>query len=199
MYPYCAIFHAGAVVPSCSRLLQLLTGPGDGEPAVGLFAGLRRPEGVVSPVLCGSSTGRAPWNDEQLLLMEAPRPRRPVGDAYPDACGLKPPPPARFLGPMGSGKRLGSASWAALLNAPRHCMTCAGSFCSYRSTVRNMSCWCRLNGGAWQARRKCEMFSIWTKGMADCLNLMPGGGAPRLMSLRSTGQGVSNRCNVVMI
>src|SRR5690242_6627562 len=27
------------------------------------------------------------------------------------------------------------------------------------------------------------MFSIWTKGIADCLNLMPGGGMARLTSL----------------
>lgn len=32
------------------------------------------------------------------------------------------------------------------------------------------------------------MFSIWTKGIADFLNLTPGGGTARLMSLRVTCQ-----------
>jgi hypothetical protein len=40
-----------------------------------------------------------------------------------------------------------------------------------------------FSGGDSQARRKCEMFSIWTKGMADLLNLSPGTGRVRLASL----------------
>ena len=41
-------------------------------------------------------------------------------------------------------------------------------------------------GGCWQARRKWEMFSIWTKGMVDSLKRTPGGAA-RLMSLQVRG------------
>jgi hypothetical protein len=92
------------------------------------------------------------------------------------------------LPPMAVGKLPGFAPLAALLNAPMHCRTCVGSFCSYRSTVRNVSCWWRFSGGAWHARRKCDMFSIWTKGMGDFLNLIPGGGTARLMSLHTACQ-----------
>jgi hypothetical protein len=49
--------------------------------------------------------------------------------------------------------------------------------------VRKTSWSGRLRGGDWQARRKCEMFSIWIKGIADFLNLTPGEGIARFTSL----------------
>lgn len=52
-----------------------------------------------------------------------------------------------------------------------------------------------LSGGDWQARRKCEIFSIWTKGMADFLNLTPGGPVAKLTSLQMMG--VSNAGSIV--
>lgn len=88
---------------------------------------------------------------------------------------------------MAVGKAEGLAKLAARLKAPRHCSTWAGSLDSYRSTVRNMSCSCKLSGGALQARRKWEIFSIWTKGMEEVLNLTPGGGRARLTSLYRRG------------
>jgi hypothetical protein len=41
-----------------------------------------------------------------------------------------------------------------------------------------------LSGGISQAFRKCEMFSICMNGIADFLNLTPGLGTARLMSLQ---------------
>jgi len=49
--------------------------------------------------------------------------------------------------------------------------------------VRKRSCAGMLRGGISQARRKCEMFSICINGIADFLNLTPGVGTARLMSL----------------
>ena len=74
-----------------------------------------------------------------------------------------------LLTPMARGNLSGFIMFALLLNAPIHCTTCAGSLASYKSTVRNTSCGGRFRGVAWHARRKWEMFSIWTKGMEDCL------------------------------
>ena len=61
MYPYWAMFQAGAVAPSCSFLLQLLTAGGGGlEPAWdGGLLGLHRPE-LESPVLDGARDGPLP-------------------------------------------------------------------------------------------------------------------------------------------
>jgi hypothetical protein len=52
------MFQAGEVAPSCAFLLQLVTGPGELEPFVGLFVGLHRPD-PDSPVLEGK-TGLVP-------------------------------------------------------------------------------------------------------------------------------------------
>jgi hypothetical protein len=81
------------------------------------------------------------------------------------------------------GKLEGLTLLATRLNALRHCSTWAGSLDSYRSTVRKRSCAGMLSGGISQARRKCEMFSICMKGMLDFLNLTPGLGTARLISL----------------
>ena len=96
-------------------------------------------------------------------------------------CGLTTPPLA--FGPITEGNFDGCTLLATRLNALMHWSTCAGSFCSNRSTVRKTSCGCRLRGGAWQARRKCEIFSICTNGILDGLYLTPGGGIATLMSL----------------
>lgn len=49
--------------------------------------------------------------------------------------------------------------------------------------MRKRSCAGMFSGGISQALRKWEMFSIWMKGMADFLNLTPGFGTARLISL----------------
>jgi hypothetical protein len=49
--------------------------------------------------------------------------------------------------------------------------------------VRKRSCAGMLRGGISQARRKCEIFSICMNGIADFLNLTPGVGTAKLMSL----------------
>ena len=117
MYPYCAIFQAGEVAPSCSRRLQLLVEVGL---FVGLLVGLQRPE--LSPVLLAANGGRLLYIEEPLLALDIPRPRglSPVGVAGPVLCGLRTP---RLLRPIEVGNALGFALWAALLNAPRHCST----------------------------------------------------------------------------
>jgi hypothetical protein len=74
MYPYCAMFQAGDVAPSCSFLLQLLTAPG--EP--GLLVGLCRPE-AESPVRWGRTGREPPYAEEVLLVTDIPRCRRPRG------------------------------------------------------------------------------------------------------------------------
>jgi hypothetical protein len=95
--------------------------------------------------------------------------------------GLNTPPP-RF-GPILVGKLEGFTELATRLKAVMHCRTWAGSLDSYRSTVRKRSCAGMFNGGISQALRKCDMFSICMKGIADFLNLTPGFGTARLMSL----------------
>jgi hypothetical protein len=185
------MFHAGLVAPSCSLLLQLLTltgGEVDPLPVVGvgLLVGLHLPL-AESPVRLAARLGGAPlpYADEALLAFEIPRPRKSllaVGVAGPPVdWGLSRPRALRA--PIADGNAEGLTRLAARLKDPRHCKTCAGSFCSYRSTVRNMSWSWRFSGGDWQARRKWEMFSIWMNGMADFLNLMPGGGSARLANL----------------
>lgn len=105
--------------------------------------------------------------------------------AAPLVDGLMGPPPPRF-GPMVVGKLAGFCAFATRLNAPRHWRTWAGSLLSYKSTVRKRSCAGMLSGGCSQARRKCDIFSICMKGMADFLNLTPGLGMARLTSLHNT-------------
>ena len=90
------------------------------------------------------------------------------------------------LGPIVVGNFEGLTEFATLLNAPRHCKTCAGSFDSYKSTVRNRSWARRFSGGSSQARRKWEIFSICIKGIGDFLNFTPGEGTARLASLDSS-------------
>jgi hypothetical protein len=130
---------------------------------VGLFVGLCLPD-PESPVLWPSNDLEPPYAvDDALLVTEMPLPRDGVAgpglDPIPVPCGLTTLPPLA-LGPMADGNLLGLTALAARLKAPRHCRTWAGSFCSKRSTVRKVSCWCKLKGGAWHARRKMEMFSI---------------------------------------
>ena len=81
------------------------------------------------------------------------------------------------------GNLAGFWAFATRLNAPKHWRTCAGSFCSYRSTVKKRSCAGIRKGADSHALRKCEMFSICTKGIADCLYLTPCDGSARFTSL----------------
>jgi hypothetical protein len=109
---------------------------------------------------------------------------RPALFEYPPpvVVGLVTPPPR--LGPILVGKLEGLTALATRLNAVMHWRTWAGSLDSKRSTVRKRSCAGMFSGGISQARRKCEMFSICMKGMADFLNRTPGFGTARFTSLR---------------
>lgn len=111
------MFHAGEVAPSCDFLLQLLTGPGEVAPLVGLFVGLHLPE-LGSPVLDGSAGLAAPYAEEALLVTERPR-SRAVGVEGPVFWGLTAPDRP----PIACGKLLGLTLCAARLNAPRHWRT----------------------------------------------------------------------------
>jgi len=117
------MFQAGDVAPSCSLLLQLLVLTGEVDPFCGGgdLVGLQRPE-PESPVLAGARVGAFPYReDEALLALEAPRPRRPVGVAGPVVWGLR---KLRLLrGPIDVGKADGLALLAARLKAPRHWRT----------------------------------------------------------------------------
>lgn len=170
------MFHAGLVTPSWSFRLQLLTLGDPTRSLVGLFAGLHLPE-PESPVFAGAKPGRLPWPDDVCETLDSALVL--LGETV--SCGDN--TPVRALAPIAEGNAEGFSLWAARENAPRHWRTCAGSFCSYRSTVKNISWSGRFRGGDWQARRKCEMFSICTNGMADFLNLTPGGPTAKLTSL----------------
>lgn len=100
------MFQAGAVVPSCSFLLQLLVGPGDPGLLVGLLVGLHRPE-PESPVRCGMAAER-PKAGEGLLVKDLPRSRVPVGVLEPVPWGVT--ASGRGLGPMAVGKFWGLAA-----------------------------------------------------------------------------------------
>lgn len=127
-----------------------------------------------------------------VLVVLGPLLRPKPGDDRPVFEKPLPPPvvvglstvPLR-LGPMLVGMLEGFTALATRLNAVMHCSTCAGSLDSYRSTVRKRSWAGMLRGGSSQALRKCEMFSIWMKGMADFLNRTPGFGTARLTSLHT--------------
>lgn len=82
--------------------------------------------------------------------------------------------PRLLCGPTVRGNLLGARVLARRLNAAIHWRTCAGSFASYRSTVRKTSCGGRLSGGSWHARKKCEIFSICTNGADNFLYFTPG-------------------------
>jgi hypothetical protein len=187
------MFHAGAVVPWSAFLLQLLTFPG-GDVVI-LLEVL---EEFDPPVISGLSFLSAGGRESGLNVVEAPVLlvvlgglfRLKAGDASgrplekPPSlgfAGLKGPPPR--LGPIVVGK-LEALMWLATrLNALKHCRTCAGSFASNKSTVRKRSWEGMLKGGISQARRNCEMFSICMKGICDFLNLTPGLGTARFISL----------------
>lgn len=168
------MFHAGEVTPSSPRLLQLLIGPGDLAPLLEfdppVNAGLRALSG-------GGLLPLALVLLKPLLRPDMPGDRLPL----PVTDGLRAP---AILGPMQVGNLDGFIVWATRLKDARHCRTCAGSFFSYRSTVRKRSWAWRPMGGCSQAFRKCETFSICMKGILEFLNFMPGGGMARLASLR---------------
>jgi len=177
------MFQAGAVLPSSSFLLQLLTGPGDASPPLARLLDL---VGLTRPEYDAFARGLKVVALVSLLLLRA-RSRLPEPGALPYPPWLDPlnwglMAEPLLLAPMVCGKRDGLMAFALLLNAPMHCRTWAGSFESYRSTVRKRSWDGRFRGGISQACRKWEMFSICTKGIADCLYLTPGGTA-RLTSL----------------
>lgn len=191
------MFHAGAVTPSSIFLLQLLTAPG-GDLGIPLEAleELEPPVRAGLSVLSAAGGGREESGlnvlEPPVLLcvlgpLRGPKPgefSKPPFENFPASVigGLSGPPPPR-LGPIVIGKLDGFTELATRLKAPKHCRTCVGSLDSKRSTVRNRSCEGMLRGGCSHARRKCEMFSICMKGICDFLNLTPGFGTARLMSL----------------
>lgn len=178
------MFHAGAVLPSSSLLLQLLTDPPEARPPrdrmflvglvrpeyAALFRGLKASEGLSAVVLL------VPRGLVVAVVVYA----GDLGPLEPVPCGLIADP--LLFAPMVVGKVEGLRAFALRLKAAMHCITWAGSLESYRSTVRNRSWEGRLRGGSSHARRKCEIFSICTNGILDSLYLTPEGTA-RLASL----------------
>jgi hypothetical protein len=192
------MFHAGAVTPSSTFLLQLLTALG-GDLGIPLEV-LEELEPPVRAGLSVLSAGGGGRLDIGLNVLEplavlfvlgplrGPKPgeaSEPAVENFPApvSAGLSGPPAPPRLGPIVIGKLDGFTELATRLKAPKHCKTCVGSLDSKRSTVRNRSCEGMLKGGCSHARRKCEMFSICMKGICDFLNLTPGFGTARFASL----------------
>lgn len=186
------MFHAGDVLPSSPFLLQLLTPPGgDRGWPLDVCEVSEPPVRVATSALSadGRASGLKVLEPLVLLAVLGPLLRVYPGDASEGLLGTPPPveeglraPGAARLGPMAVGNLSGLWALATRLKALRHWRTWAGSLASYRSTVRKRSWAGMLSGGCSQARRKCEMFSIWIKGMDDFLNLT-GLGMAMLTSL----------------
>lgn len=150
-------------------------------------------DGLSACAAGGRASGLKVLEPLPVLVVLGPLLRPKLGDASPApepppppvVVGLiTPPPPPPRLGPMLVGIADGFTALATRLKAVMHCSTWAGSLDSYKSTVRKRSCAGMFSGGISQALRKCEMFSICMKGIADFLNRTPGEGTARLMSLR---------------
>ena len=128
------MFHAGAVLPSSTFLLQLLTPPGGdlGRPLDVYDVSEPPVRAALSVDAVRSAGGRARGLNvlEPLVLLAVLGPllRGKPGDGSaglgmpPVAVGLNAPAPPRF-GPMALGKLDGFFALATRLKAPRHCST----------------------------------------------------------------------------
>lgn len=149
MNPYWAMFQAGAVAPSSALLLHEDTEPlgfPDWEPfEPPVKAGdIARPEEGIA---ADGFVGLAP-RPYTLCLIDP----EAFEEIVPEADGVNGAPD--FFGPMVVLNVDGFAACACREKAPRHCNTCAGSFDSNKSTVKNRSCDCILSGGISQAFKK---------------------------------------------